>query len=141
MPPFISLTWNQPDVSYSIVSHYISTTHELHFNLKGRAGSSPVRPTIAVITGARGHDVSYSFSCTRGKIDANMFSESFLHELHRNKFVNSMEKWKTNRTWLNSCGNVAYKLLETYRSRQATLGENRQNRRDGASCALCMLYM
>lgn len=77
MPPFMTLTWDLPDVSYSIVSHYISTTHELYLSLKGRVGSSPVRPTTAVIPGARGHDVSYSFSCTGGKMDANMFSESF----------------------------------------------------------------
>lgn len=75
------------------------------------------------------------------RIDANKFSESFLHELHRNKFVNSVEKWKTNRTWLNSCENVAYTLLETYRSRQATLGGNRQNSRGGATCDLCMLFI
>lgn len=87
MPPFMPLTWDLPDVSYSIVSHYISTTHELYFNPKGRASSSLVRPRTAVITGARGHDVSDSFSCTGGKIDANKIYESFLHELHRNKFV------------------------------------------------------
>lgn len=94
MLPFMTLTWDLPDVSYSIVSHYISTTHELYFNLKGRASSSPVRPRTAVITGAGGHDVSYSFSCTEGKIDANKFSERYLHELHRDKFVNSVESGK-----------------------------------------------
>lgn len=58
----MTLMRDLPDVSYSIMSHYIGITHELYFNLKGIASSSPVRPRSEVITGARGDDVSRSFS-------------------------------------------------------------------------------
>lgn len=119
---FYDSIWDLPDVSYSIMSHSVGTTQELHFNLKGIASSSPVKSRIAVITVLVGDDVSYSFSQTGGKIENKFWSE-----LHRNRFVSSVEKQKTSRTWLNSCENVANKLLETYRSRQGTLGGNMWN--------------
>lgn len=42
-PPLMTLLWDLPDVSYSIVSHYLDT-HEPYFSLKGIASSSAVRP-------------------------------------------------------------------------------------------------
>lgn len=93
-PPLMTLIWDLPAVSYSIVSHY-SDTHEPYFSLKGIANSSVVRP--GTHHQCCGTPFSQFLLDWRGK--QMPVGSPKTCELHRNKFVSGAEKWKTSRAW------------------------------------------